>query len=221
MSMVPQGVRTHILQPTGISLQFVASGNLSATSVERGLHKTNTKIISATTSGRFPTNLDNTNTDQNDGASCRPLLPISGFSKTSPSLPFSDQYAFHPTGSTTAAIVSLLQTVTNLLQSNPFVVVISLDFSKAFNNVRHYSLLTKMAAPYTMVRCRPRGQYQPALSRDPASDQRHMPLQPPTLSRSTPATTSSSSQRTRTSSSRLSVPTRGPQNSTTFQRGRP
>jgi len=63
------------------------------------------------------------------------------FQKPPPSLSFSDQYAFRPTGSTTAAIVSLLQTVTNLLQSNPFVVVISLDFSKAFDTVRHSSLL--------------------------------------------------------------------------------
>jgi len=32
-----------------------------------------------------------------------------------------------------------------------------------------------------LVRCRPRGQYQPALSRDPVLDQRRTPLQPPTL----------------------------------------
>jgi len=36
-----------------------------------------------------------------------------------PSLIFSDQYAFRPTGSTTAAIITLLNTVTDLLQSNP------------------------------------------------------------------------------------------------------
>ena len=32
-----------------------------------------------------------------------------------------------------------------MLQTNPFVVVISLAFSKAFDTVRHSSLLTKMA----------------------------------------------------------------------------
>jgi len=62
-----------------------------------------------------------------------------------PSLIFFDQYGFHPTGSTTAAIITLLSTVTELLQSNPYVVVISLDFSKAFDTVRHSTLLAKMA----------------------------------------------------------------------------
>jgi len=55
------------------------------------------------------------------------------------------QYAFRPTGSTSAAVISLLHTITNLLQSNPFVIVISLDFSKAFDTVRHSTLLAKMA----------------------------------------------------------------------------
>ena len=32
-----------------------------------------------------------------------------------------------------------------MMQTNPFVVVISLDFSKAFDTVRHSTLLTKMA----------------------------------------------------------------------------
>jgi len=52
-----------------------------------------------------------------------------------PSLAFSDQFAFHPSGSTSAAVISLLHTVINLLQFNPFVVVISLDFSIG---VRHH-----------------------------------------------------------------------------------
>jgi len=47
-------------------------------------------------------------------------------------------------GSTSAAIISL-HTVINLLQFNPFVVVISLDFSKAFDTVRHSMLLSKLA----------------------------------------------------------------------------
>jgi len=36
-----------------------------------------------------------------------------------PSLTFSDQFAFCPTGSTSAAIISLLHTITSLLQANP------------------------------------------------------------------------------------------------------
>jgi len=50
-------------------------------------------------------------------------------------LTLSDQFAFRPTGYTSAAIISLLRTVTDLLQSNPFVVVISLDLSKASDTV--------------------------------------------------------------------------------------
>ena len=38
------------------------------------------------------------------------------------------QYAFRPTGSTTAAIIYILQTVTDLLADNPYVSVIALDF---------------------------------------------------------------------------------------------
>ena len=60
-------------------------------------------------------------------------------------LTFSDQFAFRPTGSTSAAIISLLHTVTNLLQFHPFVIVLSLDFSKAFDSVRHSTLLSKLA----------------------------------------------------------------------------
>jgi hypothetical protein len=62
-----------------------------------------------------------------------------------PTLSFSDQFAFRPTGSPTSAIVSLLNTITNLLLSNPYVIVISLDFSKAFDTVRHSTLLGKLA----------------------------------------------------------------------------
>jgi len=61
-------------------------------------------------------------------------------------LSYTDQYALHPTGSTTAAVVALLQSVTELLSYNPYVVVIALDFSKAFDSVRHSTLLHKMAS---------------------------------------------------------------------------
>ena len=47
-------------------------------------------------------------------------------------------------GSTTAAIVSILHTITHLLTTNPYVVVIALDFSKAFDTVRHCTLLEKL-----------------------------------------------------------------------------
>jgi len=52
-------------------------------------------------------------------------------------LSFKDQYAFRPTGSPTSAIISLLHTVTNTLTTNPYVIILSLDFSKAFDTIRH------------------------------------------------------------------------------------
>ena len=58
-------------------------------------------------------------------------------------LSFADQFAFRPSGSTTAAIIALLQKITTLLITNPFVVVIVLDFSKAFDTVRHATLMEK------------------------------------------------------------------------------
>jgi len=63
-----------------------------------------------------------------------PLKPLS----------YVDQYAFRPTGSTTAALIALPQTITDLLETDPFVIVIALDFSKAFDTVRHNVLLNKI-----------------------------------------------------------------------------
>jgi len=68
-----------------------------------------------------------------------PAITYSDISK------FSDQYTFRRTGSPTAAIISLLHTVTHLLTDNPYVIVISLDFSKTFDTVRHSALFDKMA----------------------------------------------------------------------------
>ena len=56
-----------------------------------------------------------------------------------------DQFAFRPTGSTTAALISILHSVTSLLTTNSYVIVIALDFSKAFDTVRHSTLLQKLA----------------------------------------------------------------------------
>ena len=58
-------------------------------------------------------------------------------------LSFVDQYAFRPTGSTTAALIAVLQTITDLMATDPFVIVIALDFFKAFDTVRHNALLSK------------------------------------------------------------------------------
>lgn len=58
---------------------------------------------------------------------------------------FSDQFAFRPTGSTTAAIIYLTQAIAKMLEIYPYVHLISLDFSKAFDTVRHSTLLQKSA----------------------------------------------------------------------------
>ena len=56
-----------------------------------------------------------------------------------------DQYAFRPTGSTDAALITLLHTVSTMLTTQPFVRVFAIDFSKAFDTVRHAVLMEKMA----------------------------------------------------------------------------
>lgn len=67
-------------------------------------------------------------------------------SSPSPNLNFSDQFAFRPTGSTTAALITLLHTITSMLARSPYVRVIALDFSKAFDSVRHSTLLHKVSS---------------------------------------------------------------------------
>ena len=65
------------------------------------------------------------------------------FQSPPPTLNFSDQFAFQPSASTTAALIHLLHTITTLLESNPYVIVYALDFSKAFDSVRHSAVLDK------------------------------------------------------------------------------
>ena len=60
-------------------------------------------------------------------------------------LSFKDQNALGPSDSPTSAIISLLHTVTNMLTTNPYLIVISLDYSKAFDTVRHATLMKKIA----------------------------------------------------------------------------
>jgi len=53
------------------------------------------------------------------------IYPV--LSSPPPSLQFSDQFTLRPTGSTTAAIITLLHIVSNLLSSELYVIVISLE----------------------------------------------------------------------------------------------
>lgn len=61
-------------------------------------------------------------------------------------LSFEDQFAFRPYGSTTAAVIALTHTVRTMLQSNEYVRVLSFDFTKAFDTVRHSTLMEKIAS---------------------------------------------------------------------------
>lgn len=54
---------------------------------------------------------------------------------------FSDQYAFRPTGSCDAALISLLDSTTNYLTCNDYVNLLSIDMSKAFDTVKHSSVI--------------------------------------------------------------------------------
>ena len=52
-------------------------------------------------------------------------------------LRFDDQYAFRPTGSATAALIATVNTVTELLRAETTVVLISIDFSEAFDQAQN------------------------------------------------------------------------------------
>jgi len=59
---------------------------------------------------------------------------------------FTDQFAFRPTGSTSAALIALTHHLLETLEHEPFARLISLDFSKAFDTARHNSLAVKLAS---------------------------------------------------------------------------
>src|SRR6218665_651386 len=69
------------------------------------------------------------------------------FQSTSMKPLLTDQFAFRPTGSTTAALIVILQHVNNLLKTNPYVSLTSLDFTKAFDFVRHSDKLATLELP--------------------------------------------------------------------------
>jgi len=57
-----------------------------------------------------------------------------------------DQYAFKPTGSTTAALTYFMHQVTSLLEKNNYVRCLLIDFSKASDKVDHIILVQKLKA---------------------------------------------------------------------------
>jgi hypothetical protein len=57
---------------------------------------------------------------------------------------FINQFAYKPTGSTTAALTHLMHKVTLALESNSYVRVLLIDFSKAFDVIDHHTLINKL-----------------------------------------------------------------------------
>ena len=63
--------------------------------------------------------------------------------RPSSSLCFDDQFAFRPTGCTTSAMITLYHKISLMLTTSAFVRVIVLDFSKAFDRIRHSTVIEK------------------------------------------------------------------------------
>ena len=62
-----------------------------------------------------------------------------------PPCSFIDQHAFRPTGSTSTALIHLLHVIISLLAHEPYVRLIVLDFSKAFDSARHSTFAEKLS----------------------------------------------------------------------------
>ena len=58
-------------------------------------------------------------------------------------LDFTNQYAFRPSGSCTAALIAILSDISDLLKSSDYVILIALDFSRAFDSIKHETLFEK------------------------------------------------------------------------------
>ena len=62
-----------------------------------------------------------------------------------PDLDLINQYACRLTGSTTAALIAILQSITTLLKTNPYVFCFSFDHSKAFDTLSYAAVATKLS----------------------------------------------------------------------------
>src|SRR6218665_3265785 len=59
---------------------------------------------------------------------------------------FADQFPFRPTGSTTAAVIGISHHINEILAVDDYAIIISLDFAKAFDTVRHSALAQKLSS---------------------------------------------------------------------------
>lgn len=60
-------------------------------------------------------------------------------------LQLAEKYTFRSTGSTTTALVPILHHTTVILKNNSYVTLVSLDFPKAFDSVKHSTLVQKLS----------------------------------------------------------------------------
>ena len=108
--------------------------------MEAGVHPALTQDADATAADGLPADFDNAGAVPRNRARRRAALHIPGAVVPAASSAFRQPVRL----STTAAIVHLIDSVINLLVTEPYVIVISLDFSKAFDTVRHSTLLYKL-----------------------------------------------------------------------------
>ena len=57
-----------------------------------------------------------------------------------------DQFGFKPTGSTTAALVAITNTISIMLETNKYMRCLLIDLSKAFDSVDHLFVINKLKA---------------------------------------------------------------------------
>ena len=74
-----------------------------------------------------------------------PSLSSPSTPSTSSIISLQDQFAFKPSGSTTAASTGLLKIISDNLEICPFVHLVAFDFSRAFDTVRHATLFEEVA----------------------------------------------------------------------------
>ena len=111
-----------------ISLPF--SSNLHSTAtVETSLDSSSFQSCCTNTTCRLQTHFYNTGPDKNHGKDCSLVRSYiyPAIQQPPACLTFDDQFAYRPTGSTTAFIITILHKVTHLLVNNP------IDYSKAFD----------------------------------------------------------------------------------------
>ena len=61
-----------------------------------------------------------------------------------------DQYAFRPIGSTCTALIDLLQKA-DVVRLNEYVAIFSIDFTKAFDQVRHHARTSRPARSHPQL----------------------------------------------------------------------